>query len=205
MGRDSEAKLKLYQQTPGSSRRRRQGASPTPWSVAVPVAALGMWDSGAQWGTVALSQPSPAWGTCPRQAQPFPGTKELPGRETLLAAITGSSQRFTPWARTGGLDLLPVLASLGWLPHGPSHCSSWQEPRASHGFDEPQLHQLRCSEMFSQSPSRAALCSCRPCASLPASQREGRNGPHNPLQNICSYLEPVTAIPLLEATLMPNS
>lgn len=47
-------------------------------------------------------------------AQPLPGTKDLPGRETSATAISGCSQRVGPWPRTGGLGLQPVLASLAW-------------------------------------------------------------------------------------------
>lgn len=136
MGIDSEAKPELYQCTLGSSRRRRQGASPTPWSVA-------------------LSQPSPACHTCPGPVHSpalAPRTCQE-GKHQLLsfqAAAKGSplGQEQEGWTYCW---CWPALVG---LPHGPSHCSSWQEPWASRGFDcnrtSHSYTQLRCSEMFSQ-------------------------------------------------------
>lgn len=180
MGRDSEAKPELYQQTLGSSRRRRQGAGPTPWSEAVPSQqpCCGQWDTGA------LSQPDPACGTCPRLVH-SPSLAWRSYKKGKRTAFTGCSQRVIPRARTGGLGLPLVLASLGWAAQGSSHCSSWQEPWASRGFDCNRMShsytQLRCSEMLSH-PSRSTLSSCRSWASLPASRREGREVPTSPFR-----------------------
>lgn len=200
MGIDSEAKPELYQQTLGSSRRWRQGAGPMPWSVAVP--------SQQHWDTVALPQPSPADPTCPGPVHsPCPARRTCQEGKHQLPT-SGCSQRATPWQEQEGWTYCWCWPALVEPPHGPSHSSSWQEPWASRGFDCNRMShsftQMRGSEMFSQDSFQGnSVLLHRPCTSFPASQREGRDSPHN--QNICSYLKPVTAIPRLEATLTANS
>lgn len=103
MGIGSEAKPELYQQTP------QQEAKAGRRSHAMEVAVPGQWQ---HWGLGAVEHGGSltAW-FC---MLALPCTKEMPGRETLLTPISGCSQRVAPWARTGGLGLLPVLARLGW-------------------------------------------------------------------------------------------
>lgn len=145
MGIGSEAKPELYQQTLGSSRRRRQGADPMPWRWLCPAnGSTGAW---GQWNTAALSQPGSAcW--------PFPARRRCQEGKHYLLPFQAAAKESPLGQEQEGLAYCRCWPGLAGLPHGPSHCSSWQEPWASRGFDcnrtSHSCAQLRCSDMFSQ-------------------------------------------------------
>lgn len=93
-----------------------------------------------QWDILALTARSCMPHLCWAGAHPFPGTNDLPGKETLVIAFSGCSQRVTPWARTGGLDLVLVLASLGWAATRTILMGAPSLPGVSLQQDKPQLH-----------------------------------------------------------------
>lgn len=194
MGIDKEAKPELHQQT-GEQQEVKAGAGPTPSSVAVP--------RHQQWDTVALSQPGPACHTCPglvHSPSLAPRTCQEGRHQVLPFQVQpkgdplAENRRAWPTASASqpclGCHRNHPTAPPGSSPEPPVGLTATGRATATLSWGVQ-----RCS---AQSPSRETPCSCRPCASLPAPQKEGRDNPPSPPQNMCNLLKPVTGIPLLE-------
>lgn len=135
MGIDSEAKPELYQQTPRSCRRQRRGQVPHPGAWLCPASSS---------GTQRLSQPTPACHTCPAQCTALPW-HEGPARKGNISYCCFRLQpKGRPLGKNRRLDLVLVLASLGWAATRTTPLliltGALSLPWVSLQQDEPQLH-----------------------------------------------------------------